>query len=215
MILDDSRAIIVRANDLRINTPPTRQDAANLWDLLRTARKEAEMHREEQCRPLKQAWDEAKKPFDTFIWECKNHEASLSLRMSEWDREQARLAQIEQAKIQARIDLQNLKIQAKAEAKGLEPVLRAASVIPPPSKTIETQAGTTQNRSERTVYGLKGVLTGERVDANQPFLQELLRSYPALFILDWVAFRKMADTGMLDAVAGVEKKIQYVYSQRK
>ncbi len=217
MIPQESHDLITRANKLRVLSAPTRKDAAELWDFIRTARKQAEGRKEEVCRPLKTAWDEAKKPFDAFVKECTEAEGKLQKVMGDWDREQDRLARIEQAKIQAKIDAENAKKLAKAEAKGQdvsEVVLKVAPVVQAPPKAIETQAGTTQQRIEKTVYGIKGVVADETVRANHSAVAALLAQQPALFTFDWVAFRKLASTGMLDAVSGVEKRTEYVYSQR-
>jgi hypothetical protein len=157
-------------------------------------------------------------PFDSFIKECQGHETALQSQMSAWDREQDRIAREEQAKIQAKIDAENAKKLAKAEAKGqdvAEVVLKVAPVVQAPPKAIETQAGTTQQRTEKTVYGIKGIVKDAVVRADDPTVAAVVAKFPALFELDWMAFRKLASTGMLDNVPGVEKSIEYVYAQRK
>jgi hypothetical protein len=209
---------IMEAKALVIKTPATRQQAADLWDALRAFRKQAEAQKEEVCRPLKTAWDEAKKPFDAFVKECQGHESVLQAKMSAWDREQDRLAREEQAKLQAKIDAENAKRLAKAEAKGrdvADVVLKVAPVVQAPPKAIETQAGTTQQRVERTVYGLKGIAKDSEVRVNDPRVTELAVMCPGLFVLDWPAFRKLAATGILDNVPCVEQTTDYVYAQRK
>jgi hypothetical protein len=154
-------------------------------------------------------------PFDTFVKECQGHEATLQGKMSVWDREQERLARIEQARLQAIVDKANAKIEAKAEAKGIEPVFKVAPVVQAPPKSIETQAGTTQSRSVKKVYGIKGdVAKAMAFDASSSLVSDLLKVYPALFVLDRVKFNALAKTGMLDNHPNVEMTEEYVYSQR-
>ena len=196
---------IEQAKALTIKTPASRQQAADLWDALRAFRKQAESQKEEVCRPLKIAWEEAKKPFDEFVKECKGHEDALSRKMSDWDREQDRLARIEQAKIQAKIDAENAKKIAKAEEKGKdvsEVVLKAATIVQAPAKSIETQAGTTQTRQTRKVYKPKDT-------------KSLMASFPDLFELSIPKFNALAKTGMLDGRADVEITEEYIYAQRR
>lgn len=216
-VIDGASTVLEQSRALAVSTAATRKQAADLWDAIRAFRKQAEGRKEEVCRPLKTAWDEAKKPFDAFVKECTEAESKLQKVMGDWDREIDRLARVEQAKIQAKIDAENSRKLAKAEAKGQdvsEVVLKVAPVVQAPPKAIETQAGTTQQRIEKTVYGIKGLVTDETVRANHPAIAALLAQQPALFTFDWVAFRKLASTGMLDAVPGVEKRTEYVYSQR-
>lgn len=216
-MFDQSTALIQESLALVVKKQSDRQRAADLWDALRGFRKQAEAQKEEVCRPLKSAWDEAKKPFDSFVKECQGHEATLQAKMSAWDREQDRLAREEQAKIQAKIDAENAKKLAKAEAKGRdisEVVLKVAPVVQAPPKAIETQAGTTQQRTEKTVYGIKGAIDNSPLRADDPLVAGLVAKFPALFELNWVAFRKFASTGMVDTVPGVEKRVEYVYAQR-
>lgn len=217
-LIEGAEQVLAQSQALAVKTPATRQQAADLWDAIRAFRKQREAMKEEECRPLKQAWDNAKKPHDEFIKECQTAEAKLQKAMGDWDREQDRLAREEQAKIQAKIDAENAKRLAKAEAKGQdlsEVVLKAAPVVQAPPKAIETQAGTTQQRVEKTVYSIKGVVTDSTVKADDLTVTALLAKFPALFELNWVAFRKLASTGMLDAVPNVVKGVEYVYSQRK
>lgn len=209
--------IIEESKTLTVSTVSARQKAADLWDAIRAFQKQAEAQKEETCRPLKTAWDNAKKPFDDFVKECQEHNEALLKKMSEWDREQDRLAKIEQAKIQAKIDAENAKKIAKAEEKGKdvsEVVLKVAPVIQAPAKSIETQAGTTQQRVEKMVYGIKGLVTNSPVKADDPIVAPLLAKFPTLFELNWVAFRKLASTGMLDVVPNITKSIEYEYRQR-
>jgi len=203
---------IVQVNGLVVKDVPGRKLAADLWDAIRAFRKQAEGQKEEVCRPLKTAWDSAKVPFDTFIKECQGHESTLQGKMSAWDREQDRLARVEQERLQAVVDKANAKIEAKAEAKGIEPVLKVAPVVQAPPKSIETQAGTTQSRSVRKVYKIKGGVLD--VDASFPGVAELLKQYPQLFELNRTKFNKLAATGMLDNHPNVEITEEYVYSQR-
>ncbi|MDH4186848.1 MAG: hypothetical protein OEV08_07615 [Nitrospira sp.] len=216
-LIEGSGQVLAQSQALAVKTPATRKQAADLWDAIRAFRKQAEGRKEEVCRPLKTAWDDAKKPFDAFVKECQGAEATLQKVMGEWDREQDRLARIEQAKIQAKVDAENAKKLAKAEEKGTdlsEVVLKVAPVVQAPPKAIETQAGTTQQRIEKTVYGIKGVVTDTAVRADDPTVAALIAKFPALFELNWVAFRKLASTGMLDNVPNVSKSIEYVYAQR-
>lgn len=150
------------ARDLQVSTPLGRQVAADLWDAIRAFRKQAEAQKEEICRPLKAAYQAAKKPFDEFVAECAGHEATLAARMAEWDREQARLAAERQAAIQARIDAQNARAITKAEARGLEPVLKIAPVVPTPPRVLTTQAGTQQSRQTVRRWTIAG-LTPEQL----------------------------------------------------
>ena len=210
-----AQPMIKEAKALTVQTLSNRQRAADLWDAIRAFRKQAEAQKETVCRPLKTAWDDAKVPFDTFVKECQGHEATLQGKMSVWDRDQERLARIEQARLQAIVDKANAKIEAKAEAKGIEPVLKVAPVVQAPPRNIETQAGTTQSRSVKKVYGIKGdVSKAMAFDASSPFVSELLKLYPALFVLDRVKFNALAKTGMLDNHPNVEMTQEYVYSQR-
>lgn len=212
-VLEDKTAIIEQANALTVKTASDRQMAADLWDSLRAFRKKAEAQKENVCRPLKTAWDQAKVPFDDFVKECQGHETRLQGLMSAYDREMDRLARIEQDRLQAIVDKQNAKIEAKAEAKGIEPVLKVAPVVQAPARVLETQAGTKQQRTEKVVYGIKDCLD-VGVNADNPKVAKLLAAYPFLFELNWVAFRKLASTGMLDSISCVEQRKDYVYSQR-
>lgn len=200
-VMDTAKSVIDEAKGLAVQTVSARQQAADLWDAIRAFRKQAEAQKEEVCRPLKTAWDDAKKPFDAFVKECQGHEAALQTKMAAWDKEQDRLAREEQAKIQAKIDAQNAKAVEKAEKKGIEPVLKVAPVVQAPSKSIETQAGTTQSRSVRKVYKPKD-------------LKSLMAAFPDLFELSMPKFNALAKTGMLDGRADVEITEEYVYSQR-
>ena len=201
VLTDEQQTTIDEAKSLAVLTLSARQRAADLWDAIRAFRKQAEAQKEETCRPLKQEWEDAKKPFDAFVKECQGHEATLQQKMSAWDREQDRLARIEQDRLQAIVDKKNEKILAKAEEKGLEPVLKVAPVVQAPPKSIETQAGTTQSRSTRKVYTPKDLTT-------------LMRDFPQLFELSMPKFNALAKTGMLDNRADVEITTEYVYSQR-
>lgn len=211
-MFETATPMIQEATALSVINPSGRQRAADLWDAIRAFRKQAESQKEEVCRPLKTAWDEAKVPFDAFIKECQGHESTLQKKMAEWDREQDRLAREEQAKIQAKIDAENAKRLAKAEAKGVEAVLKVAPVVQAPPKSIETQAGTKQTRQTKKVYKVKSLAA--KVDASLPEVAALLKDFPKLFVLDQVAFNALAKTGMLDGHANVEITEEYVYSQR-
>jgi hypothetical protein len=202
---------------LAVKTQSARQQAADLWDAIRAFRKQAEAQKEETCRPLKVAWEQGKAPFDAFVKECQGHEATLQQKMGAWDREQERIAREEQAKIQAKIDAENAKRIEKAEAKGVEPVLKVAPVVQAPPKSVETQAGTTQTRSVKKSYRLKGVTDSEWngvLRANHPRCAELLASNPGVFILSEPAFNKLAATGALDNLPYIEVREEYIYTQR-
>lgn len=214
-VLEDKTAVIEQAKALTVKTAADRKSAADLWDAIRAFRKKAEAQKEEVCRPLKTAWDSAKVPFDTFVKECQGYETKLQGLMSAWDREQERLARLEQERLQAIIDKKNEKIVAKAEEKGVEPVLKCAPVVQAPPKSIETQAGTTQSRSVKKVYGIKLVLSDSKISARDERMALLLKQCPDLFVFDWVSFRKLASTGMMDGNLCVEITEEYVYSQRR
>jgi hypothetical protein len=203
-LIEGATTAIQTSHALAVKTPASRQQAADLWDAIRAFRKQAEAQKEEVCRPLKTAWDEAKKPFDAFVKECQGAETKLQAAMSSWDREQDRIAREEQAKIQAKIDAENAKKLAKAEAKGkdvAEVVLKVAPVVQAPPKSIETQAGTTQTRITKKVYKPKD-------------LKSLMTAFPDLFELSVPKFNALAKTGMLDGRADVEITEEYVYAQR-
>lgn len=208
-------ATVAQAEACQIRSAAERQLAADLWDALRAFRKQAEARKEQVCRPLKAAWEAAKRPFDDFIKECSHYEARIQQRMSAWDAEQARRAAEEQAKLQAKIDAENARRLAKAVETGREPVLKPVPVVPPPARTLTTQAGTQQVRAERIVYRLKGIEPGERLTADDPRVQELVKLAPSLFVLDWQAFKRAAESGMLDRCALVERTTEYIYQQRK
>lgn len=196
--------VLAQSQALAVKTTAARQQAADLWDACRAFRKQAEAQKEEVCRPLKTAWDDAKKPFDSFVKECQTAEAKLQKVMGDWDREQERIAREEQAKIQAKIDAENAKKLAKAEEKGKdlsEVVLKVAPVVQAPPKAIETQAGTTQQRSVKKVY--------EATD-----LKTLMRDFPTLFDLNTARFNAAAKAGMFEGRADVAVREEYVYSQR-
>lgn len=214
-MFEDATLMIQEAKALTVSTVSGRQRATDLWDAIRAFRKQAEAQKETVCRPLKTAWDEAKVPFDTFVKECQSHEATLQKLMSAWDQKQEALARAEQAKIQAAIDAKNAKIIERAEAKGIEPILKVAPVVVAPPKSITTQAGTVQGRSEKTVHSISGIPTDATINAADPLAAELLAAFPALFQLDWVAFRKLAGLGMMKHCKTVTESIEYNYSQRK
>ena len=108
----------------------------------------------------------------------------------------------------------NAKIIEKAEAKGIEPVLRMASVVPTPPTTIRTQAGSTQTRVTKTVYGVKSVTDNAEIKANDPRIQAIMALVPTLCVFDWVAFRQLASTGMFDGCDQVETRVEFTYMQR-
>lgn len=214
-VLEDKKtAVIEQAKALTVKTPADRKDAADLWDAIRAFRKKEEQLKEDHCRPLKTAWDNAKVPHDTFIKECQGYETRLQGLMSAWDREQKRIADAEQARLQAIVDKKNEKIIAKAEEKGIEPVLKVAPVVQDPPKNIVTQAGTTQGRSTKKVYGVKMVLSDSKISARDERMALLLAQSPDLFVFDWVSFRKLASTGMFDGNQSLDITEEYVYIQK-
>lgn len=196
--------VLAQSQALAVKTPATRQQAADYWDAIVAFRKQNEELKEAECRPLKSAWEDAKKPYDDFKKKCETAEAKLKAAMSDWDREQERIAREEQAKIQAKIDAENAKKLAKAEEKGKdlsEVVLKVAPVVQAPPKAIETQAGTTQQRSVKKVY--------EATD-----LKTLMRDFPTLFDLNTARFNAAAKAGMFEGRTDVTVREEYVYSQR-
>lgn len=213
--MDKCRSEIEAAKSIVVKTQSDRQKATDLWDAIRAFRKQAEAQKEEVCRPLKTAWEDTKKPFDAFVKECQGYETTLQGKMAAWDREQERVAREEQAKIQAKIDADNAKRIAKAEVKGVEPVLKVAPVVQAPAKSMETQAGTTQTRQVKKVYRVKKepLAMGE-IHAGLLSVKNLLADFPQLFVLDSVKFNQLAKSGMLDGHANVEMVEEYVYSQR-
>lgn len=203
-VAEQAAGVLSQATTLAVKTMAARQLAADLWDAIRAFRKQAESQKEDTCRPLKAAWEGAKEPFDAFVAECRRHESALQTKMSAWDREQERLAREEQAKIQAKIDAQNAKKIATAEAKGhdvADVVLKVVPVVPSPPKSLPTQAGTVQSRSVKKVYTPKD-------------LASLMRDFPQLFDLSLPRFNALAKTGILDGRADVAVTEEYVYSQR-
>lgn len=199
-----SIALLETANALTVKVAPDRQKAADLWDAIRAFRKQEEANKEATCRPLKTAWDTAKVPFDEFINKCGAAEKKLQAVMSTWDREQDRLAKIEQAKIQAKIEAENEKRIAKAEEKGKdisEVVMKVAPVVQAPPKSVETQAGTTQTRTVKKVYEPKD-------------LTSLMKAFPNLFDLNTPRFNALAKSGVLDGRADVTVREEYIYTQR-
>ncbi len=213
----DKDTAIEQVKELTISSVSSRALATELLASLKGFKKSEEASKEEKCRPLKTAWDNAKKPFDDFIKKCDIHIDALQKKMSAYDIEQDRLARIEQAKSQAKIDAENAKKIAKAEQKGKdvsEVVLKVAPVVQTAPKTVTTQDGSTQTRSARTIYSIKGAVEDEDLTAVDPRIAALIKSYPALFRMDWVAFRKLASTGMLDQCVNVESRTEYSYDKR-
>src|SRR5574343_840678 len=146
-IVEKAHVTFSQATALSVKSTTARQLATDLFDAIRAFRKQTEADKETVCRPLKEDWEKAKKPFDDFKKECEGHESALQRKMGDWDREQDRLAREEQVKLQKKIDEQNAKRIEKAEAKGIEPVLKVAPVVQVPPKTVGTQAGTTVTRT--------------------------------------------------------------------
>lgn len=215
-IVEETKDLITRAMTVKISTQPTRQDAATLWSLIRTARKQTEAEQDLVCGPLKSTYEDARKPYLELRKECESWETRLQAAMASWDREQDRLARVEQDRLQAIVDKANAKIEAKAEAKGIEPVLKVAPVVQAPERNITTQAGSVQGRSSKKVYHIKGEKDGEALvwDASCQSVAQLLKDYPALFVLDRVKFNGVAKTGMLDTNSNVWIEEIFVYTQR-
>ena len=213
-MFEQAVSVIEEAKSLAVLNVGLRQRAADLWDAIRAFRKQAEAQKETVCRPLKTAWDEAKVPYDAFVKECQGHELTLQKAMGEWDKKQAAIARAEQDRLQAIADKANAKIIAKAEAKGIEPILKVAPVVVEPPKSIETQAGTKQTKKLKKVYAVRGDIANiVQFDASSHAVAQLLKDYPALFVLDRVKFNALAKTGMLDNHPNVEVTEEYVYSQ--
>jgi hypothetical protein len=213
----EAEPILARIETVTIASPAARQQAATDWDTIRSLRKLAEQIKEVECRPLKDLWETAKAPFDTFKKLCEAAETMLQAKMSAWDREQDRLARIEQEKLAKKIAEQNAKAMEKAEAKGLEPVLKATPIVEGPAKSVETGQGTVQTRSTKTVYTIKGLEPGEELKdlkGDDPRVAELLASWPSLFDLNPTRFKKAAEAGLLAKAACVEARQEYTYSQR-
>ena len=213
-MFEQAVSVIEEAKSLAVLNVGLRQRAADLWDAIRAFRKQAEAQKEEVCRPFKNDWEDTKAPYDAFVKECQGHELTLQKAMGEWDKKQAAIARAEQDRLQAIADKANAKIIEKAEAKGIEPILKVAPVVVAPPKSIETQSGTTQSRSTRKVYNIKGVVGQVECRADNPSVAQLLKDYPALFILDRMKFNALAKTGLLDNHPNVEMTEEYVYSQR-
>lgn len=199
--LQQARETFSKAAVLLIKSTSSRQLATDLFDAIRAFRKQSESQKEEIIRPLKTAWEEAKKPFDDFKKECEGHEAALQRKMGEWDRERESLAREEQARIQAKIDAENAKRIEKAEAKGVEPVLKVAPIVQVPPKSVDTQAGTKVTRTVKNVYTPTNLTT-------------LMRDFPQLFEISMTKFNALAKTGILDGRQDVKVSEEYVYSQR-
>lgn len=203
-VSEQAKATFSQATLLTIKNMSARTLATELFDAIRAFRKQSEAQKEEVCRPLKDEWERTKKPFDDFKKECETHEAALSRKMAEWDREQERLAREEQARIQAKIDAENAKKIAKAEEKGLdvsEVVLKVAPVVQEPAKTVETQAGTKVTRTVKKVYTPTNLVT-------------LMRDYPQLFDINMARFNALAKSGVLDGREDVKVSEEFVYAQR-
>lgn len=209
-LIDRAQPHLTQATALAVISVPARQRAADLWDAIRAFRKQAEAQKETTCRPLKTAWDEAKIPFDSFIKECQGHETALSQKMNAWDREQQRRVDLEQAKIQARIDAQNTKAIERAEAKGVEPVLRQAPIIQTPPKSIKTQAGTTQTRHPVKRWTISGLTPEQllKLPASDPRLTAVPRE---CLIVDPVRINALIKLGVHLTCITVHD--EYVYAQ--
>jgi hypothetical protein len=200
-VVTETKALISRATAIKVSNPPTRQDAATLWSLIRTARKATEAEQDRICGPLKKEYEDKRRPYLELRKECESWETRLQAAMAAFDREQDRLARLEQERLQAIIDKKNEKIVAKAEEKGIEPVLKVAPVVQAPPKSIETQAGTTQTRTTKKVYKPTNLAT-------------LMKDFPQLFSIDMPKFNALAKTGILDGRADVSITEEYIYTQR-
>ena len=64
------------------------------------------------------------------------------------------------------------------------------------------------------MYEIVGVQQNERLMASDERAKELIRQFPHLFGMDWVAFRKVAATGMMDSSLTVGSHDEFVYTQR-
>lgn len=190
---DKSSSLIIRASN-------DRQKATDLWDIIRSLKKDAEKQKEEKCRPLKQAWDDEKKPYDDFLNECKKHEQSLQDKMSEWDREVKRLAELEQARQQALIEKQNKKIQKEAEKLNIEAVLKIAPIIQEAPKSIQTISGNKQTCTVIKAY--------EPTD-----IKSLMKDFPEIFDINHAKFNALGRAGLLDSRNDVSVTDHYIYRQ--
>ena len=203
---DKSLAPLKEAKALVVNSKSARQMATDLWDAIRAFRKQAEDQKEKTCRPLKDQWDNAKKPYDSFIKECQHHEAVLQQKMTEYDLEQDRLIALEQKKLQEKVDKANAKIAAKAEAKGVVPIFKETPTIESSKTSMETQAGTVQTRQVKLV---RSVIPGQKS------MDRLRKDCPQLFVFSPVEFNKVAKTGVLDNHPSVKVEKTFVYAQRQ
>jgi hypothetical protein len=189
--------LIIRARFLaRVTSADQRKLAADLWDALRGARKQAEAEKEQVCRPLKQAWETAKKPYDLYIRDCEAAEKNLQAAMAAYDLAMRRQAEEEQRKLAAKIEAQNQRRLEKAEAKGeMPPPLKPIPIVPQPPKSIETAAGTTQTAVVTVDYGIPGATDGDCLTAAD--LPELAKACPGLFRLHWPSFKAAAKAGVI------------------
>lgn len=210
-LVQTAQPTMKEAGALTVKTVEARQQAADLWDALRAFRKQAEAQKEEVCRPLKTQWDEAKQPFDAFIKECQGYETALGKKMAEWDREQARIAREEQARLQAKIDAQNAKAIERAEKKGVEPVVKPVPVVQPPAKSIETQAGTMQTRKTVKKWRIQGLDPEQvaKLPASDPRLKEVPRE---CLVVDPIKVNALVKVGLQPAC--VEVYEDFTYAQR-
>lgn len=216
-ILQNPNALRVmqQAPTLRVESVAGRTEAADIWDAIRAFRKQAEEQKEDICRPLKQTWEETKKPFDDFVKECKEAEARLQRMMSDWDREQLRLQREEQARLQRLVEEENARRRLDAVMLPEEPAapLLVTPILPVVPKTIATSSGTTQTGTVKKTYA---VCSQElRLHAGLPDCAALLKDFPQLFVLDQVAFNGLAKAGLLDGRPDVTVSETMIYTQRR
>lgn len=210
-VQDQAVVAFQKVNSLTVKTAPDRQAAADLWDAIRAFRKQEEERKKQDCDPLKAAWEAKKAPFDAFINECKTYEARLQIVMAQWDREQVRLALEQQESINKQVEAQNAKIQAKADAQGVQALLKVPREVDAPQRVIPTQAGMKQVRQTVKRWKIKDLLPEQIEDlhADHPLLTEMPRD---LLKVDVVLMNQLVKLGRQPAC--VEVYDDYQYSQR-
>lgn len=199
-IMQSAKNEFDRSSALIVNTKSDRQLAADLWDVIRSLRKDAERQKEEACRPLKQAWDDEKKPYDDFLNECKNHEQKLQEKMSHWDIQLKKYEEIERAKQQALVDKHNSNIAKQSKNSGVEMVMKMPPPIIATPKSVSTSSGNTQTRTVKKIYVPKDI-------------KSLMNSFPQIFEINLTMFNQLGKAGLLDGREDVTVSEQYVYRQ--
>lgn len=199
-IMENANKEFEKSTSLVIKINNDRQKATDLWDIIRSLRKDAERQKEEACRPLKQAWDDEKKSYDNFIHECKNHEQSLQNKMSQWDRETKRLSDAEAARQWALIEKENKKIQKMCDKLNTDQVLKVAPIVPTTPKSMEAYSGKKQTSTIIKFY--------EPTD-----IQSLMKDFPQIFDVNHAKFNALGRAGLLDGRSDVKISEKYIYRQ--